>query len=81
MFFFITNDNYVPVDFLVWDIECNASCPIILGRCFLRIVGVVIDMKEGIIIFQFILTKGMEYFPRNRIKLPVESSYNSIYNT
>ena len=30
----IANDNYVPVDFLVLDIECNASCPIILGRPF-----------------------------------------------
>ena len=47
----IANDNYVPIDFLVLDIECNASCPIILGRPFLRTVGVVIDMKEGIVRF------------------------------
>ena len=32
----IANDNYVPVDFLVLDIQCNASCPIILERPFLR---------------------------------------------
>ena len=43
----IANDNYVPVDFLVLDIECNASCPIILGRPFLRTVCAIIDMKEG----------------------------------
>ena len=81
----IANDNYVPVDFLVLDIECNASCPIILGRPFLRTVGAIIDMKEGIIRFQFPLKKGMEHFPINIIKLPFESivrdSYNSIDNT
>jgi hypothetical protein len=45
----IVNNNLVPVDFLVLDIECNASCPIILGRPFLRTVGAIIDMKEGTI--------------------------------
>ena len=69
----VVNDNYVPVDFLVMDIECDPSCPIILGRPFLRTVGAVIDMKEGIIRFQFPLKKGMEHFPRNKIKLPYES--------
>ena len=33
------NDNYVPVNFIVMDIECNASCPIILGRSEERRVG------------------------------------------
>ena len=49
----VVNDNYVPVDFLVMDIECDPSCPIILGRPFLRTVGAIIDMKEVIIRFQF----------------------------
>ncbi|KAK1678373.1 hypothetical protein QYE76_039221 [Lolium multiflorum] len=40
------NNNLVPVDFVVLDIECNASCPIVLGRPFLRTVGLVIDMRE-----------------------------------
>ncbi|KAK1604848.1 hypothetical protein QYE76_028521 [Lolium multiflorum] len=40
------NNNLVPVDFVVLDIECNASCPIVLGRPFLRTVGAVIDMRE-----------------------------------
>jgi hypothetical protein len=31
----MVNNNLVLVDFLVMDIECNASCPIILGRLFL----------------------------------------------
>ncbi|KAK1612974.1 hypothetical protein QYE76_036647 [Lolium multiflorum] len=43
----MVNNNLVPVDFVVLDIECNASCPIILGRPFLRTVGATIDMKEG----------------------------------
>ena len=81
----IANANYFPVDFLVLDIECNASCPIILGRPFLCTVGAIIDMKDGIIRFQFPLKKGMEYFLRNIMKLPFESifraNYNSIDNT
>src|SRR4051812_663339 len=43
----IVNDNYVPIDFTIMDIECVPSCPIIFGRTFLRTVGDVIDMKEG----------------------------------
>jgi hypothetical protein len=65
----IGNNNLVPVDFLVLDIECNASCPIILGRPFLRTVGAIIDMKEGTIKYQFSLKKGMEHFPIKRKKL------------
>src|SRR3954470_23940111 len=55
----IVNDNYVPVDFTIMDIECKPSCPIILGRPFLRTVGAVIDMKEGNIRFQLPLNKFM----------------------
>ena len=28
----VANRNYVPVDFIVLDIDCNPSCHIILGR-------------------------------------------------
>ena len=69
----VANRNYVPVDFIVLDIDCNPSCPIILGRPFLRTIGAIIDMKEGNIRFQFPLRKGMEHFPRKKIKLPYES--------
>jgi hypothetical protein len=31
----MVNNNLVPIDFLVMDVECNASCPIILERPFL----------------------------------------------
>jgi hypothetical protein len=65
----MVNNNLVSVDFLVMDVECNASCPIILGRPFLRTVGNIIDMKEGTIKYQFLLKKGMEHFPRRRKKL------------
>jgi hypothetical protein len=34
-FLIMVNSNLVPIDFLVMDVECNASCPIILGRPFL----------------------------------------------
>jgi hypothetical protein len=65
----MVSNNLVPIDFLVVDIECNFSCPIILGRPFLRNVGAIIDMKEGTIRYQFPLKKGMEHFPRKRKKL------------
>src|SRR4051812_20279481 len=35
--FIKVNNNLVPVGFVVLDIECNASCPIILGRPFLEL--------------------------------------------
>ena len=66
----LANRNYVPMDFIVLDIDCNLSCPIILGRPFLRTIGAVIDMKEGNIKFQFPLRKCMEHLPRTRIRPP-----------
>src|SRR3954462_2625025 len=63
----IVNDNYVPVDFFIMDIECEPSCPIILGCPFLRTVGALIDMKELNIKFQFPLKKEMENLPRKNI--------------
>ena len=76
----IVKDNYVPVDFTIMDIECEPSCPIILGRPFLRMVGAVIDMKEENINFQFPLKKGMEHLPRKKIKLPFESVTRASYS-
>src|SRR3954463_14324754 len=76
----IVNDNYVPIDFLVMDIECDPSCPIILGRPFLRIVGAIIDMKEETIRFQFPLKNGMEHFPQKKIKLSFESVTRASYS-
>jgi hypothetical protein len=72
-------NNLVPVDFLVLDVECNASCPIILGRPFLRTVGAIIDMKEGSFKYQFPLKKGMEHFPRKRKKLLFDSIIRGNY--
>jgi hypothetical protein len=69
----MVKNNLVPINFLVMDVECNASCPIILGRPFLRIVGAIIDMKEDTIKYQFPLKKGMEHLPRNRKKLLYDS--------
>jgi len=75
----LANMNYVPIDFIVLDINCNPSCPIILGRPFLRTIGVVIDVKEGNIKFQFPLKKGTKHFPRTKIKPPHESIMKSSY--
>jgi hypothetical protein len=75
----MVNNNLVPIDFLVMDVECNASCPIILGRPFLRTVGAIIDMKEGTIKYQFPLKKGMEHFRRIRKKLLFDSILRANY--
>ena len=69
----------MPVDFIVLDIDCNPTCPIILGIPFLRTIGAIIDMKEGNIIFQFLLRKGMWHLPRKKIKLPYESIMRATY--
>ena len=42
-------------------------------------IGAIIDMKEGNIRFQFPLRKGMEHFPRKKIKLPHESIMGATY--
>src|SRR4051812_36534058 len=62
----MVNNAYVPVDFYVLDVEYNASCPITLGRPFLRTVGAIIDMKEGTIKYQYSFKKGIEHFPMRR---------------
>jgi hypothetical protein len=74
------NNNLVPIDFLVLDIKCNASCPIILGSPFLRTVGAIIDMKEGTIRYQFPLKKGMQHFPRKRKKQPFDYIFRANYD-
>ena len=38
----IANRNYVPIDFIVLDIDCNFSCPIILARPLERLVQLLI---------------------------------------
>ena len=75
----VANRNLLPVDFIVLDIDCNLSCPIILGRPFLRMIGAIIDIKEGNIRFQFPLEKGMENFPKKKAKLPYESIMRATY--
>ena len=69
----LVNGNYVPVDFIVMDLDFKLPCPIVLGRPFLRTVGAIIDMRVGNIKFQFPLKKGMEHLPRKRIKKPFYS--------
>ena len=42
---------FVPVDFIVLDIQADFSVPIILGRPFLATAGTLIDVKEGVLSF------------------------------
>ena len=39
----VANRNYVPIDYIVLDIDCNPTCPIILGRPVLRTIGAIIN--------------------------------------
>jgi hypothetical protein len=50
-----------------------------LRRPFLRTVGAIIDMKEGTIIYQFPLKKGMEHFPRKIKKFLFDSILRANY--
>ena len=75
----LANRNYVLVDFIVLDIDCNPFRPIIIGRPFLRTIGAIIDMKEGNIRFQFPLKKGTEHFPTKRIRPPYVSIMRATY--
>ena len=75
----VANRNYVPVDFIFLDIDWNPTSPIILDRPFFRTIGVIIDMKEGNIRFQFPLKKGMEHFLRKKVKLRYESIMRATY--
>ena len=77
----LANRNYVPTDFIILDIDCNPSCPIILGIPFLRTIGAVIDIKEGNIKFQFPLRKGMKHCPITRINPPCESIMRASYGS
>jgi hypothetical protein len=77
--FIKVNNNLVPINFLVMDVECNASCPIILGRPFLQTVGAIINMKEDTIKYQFPLKKCMEHLPRRRKKLFFDSILRANY--
>ena len=74
----VANRNYVPVDFIILDIDTNPSCPIIHGRPFLRMVGAIIDMKEGNIRFQFPLKEEWNT-TLERKKLPYESIMRTTY--
>ena len=65
--FIVANRNYVPVDLIFLDIYCNPTCPIILGRPFLRTIGAIIDMKEGNIRFQFPLRKAWNTFQESKL--------------
>ena len=58
--------TFVPVDFLIMDMENKTSIPIILRRPFLSTTRAIIDSKEGNVKFQFPHKKCMEHFPRKK---------------
>ena len=63
----VANKNYVPIDFIVLDIYCNPTCPIILGRPLLRTIGAIIDMKEGNIDFNFCEGRAWNTFQEKKL--------------
>ena len=76
----VANISLVPVDFIVLGIDCNLSCPIILGRPFIRTVGAIIDMKEGNIRFQFPLRKAWSTFKERRLHYLMNLSCELLMN-
>ena len=76
----VANRNYVHVDFIVLDIDCNPTCPIILGRPFFRTISAIIDMKEGNIIFQFPLRKAWSIFKERRLHYLMNLSCELLMN-
>ena len=53
--------------------------PIDLREGLPRIIGAIIDLKEGNIRLQLPLKKGMEHFLKNKFKLPYESIMRATY--
>lgn len=45
-------DYYVPIDFVIMDIDEDCQMPIVLGRPFLATVGAIIDDKRGKLTFE-----------------------------
>lgn len=62
---------FIPIYFIALDMPCDTSCPLNLGRHFLRTVGAIIDMKEGVTKFQFAHKNFFEHFPRKKLKVSV----------
>ena len=69
-----------PLIFLSWTLNVIHHVQLFWEDLFLRTVGAIIDMKEGIIRFQFPLKKGKEHFPRKKMELPFESVIWASYN-
>jgi len=60
---------YIPTDFVVVDIDEDSQIHILLGRPFLAIVGAIIDVKIGKIVFQ-LSDKRVEFEISNFMKGP-----------
>jgi hypothetical protein len=45
--------TFMPVEFIIMDMEGKSHSPIILGRPILRTIGGIIDAKEGNVKFEF----------------------------
>ena len=58
-------DLYVPVDFVILEMEEDTRTPIILGRSFLATAGCRIDVKNGVLSFDV----GDDHMEFNLLKL------------
>ena len=61
---------FVPVDFVVLDIDEKVSVPIILGWPFLATAGATIDVKEGLLTFN-IGGKNVDFNFNKAMKTPL----------
>jgi hypothetical protein len=58
--------TFVPVDFIIMDMEGKSHSPIILGRPFLRNTDAIIDAKYGNVKLKFPYNKCKEHFTRKK---------------
>ncbi|KEH19535.1 hypothetical protein MTR_8g463500 [Medicago truncatula] len=68
---------YIPTNYMVLDIDEDNECPIILGRPFLATAGTIVDVKNGMIVFQ-VSDEMIGFELENFMKCPALYSCNMI---
>ena len=58
------DEHVIPTDFFIFEMPEDEKLSIILGRPFLRTVGVSVDCAEGKIIFNVYDAEIIRYFPK-----------------
>ncbi|XP_010678137.1 uncharacterized protein LOC104893700 [Beta vulgaris subsp. vulgaris] len=68
---------YIPCDFVVMEMEEDSQVPLILGRSFLKMVGVLVDMKRGVLTLK-VGDEKMEFAFNKSMKAPIMEEVHRI---